>query len=257
MSSTPLLDIRDLTKSFGGRPVLKGINLTIPKGSSTVIIGGSGSGKSVLLKCILGLITPDSGQVLVDGHNTTHLSEKERYKLMTRFGMLFQNGALFDSLSVWENVSFGLLRDGVKHRAAYDTAIEKLAMVGLAPHVADQNPAELSGGMKKRVALARAICQQPEIIFYDEPTTGLDPITSDVINELILKLKRELGITSLTITHDMHSAYKIADHMAMLFEGQIIAYGTVAHIRDSDNPYVQQFIHGRAEGPIKMAVNAH
>lgn len=252
-----MLEIRNLTKGFGGRQVLKGINLSVPKGDSTVIIGGSGSGKSVLLKCILGLLEPDDGQVLVDGQDTTHLDEKTRYKLMTRFGMLFQNGALFDSLSVWENVAFGLIREGTSESKAHKIAVEKLAMVGLAAHVADQAPSELSGGMKKRVALARAICQEPEIIFYDEPTTGLDPITSDVINELILKLKRELGVTSVTITHDMTSAYKIADHISMLFEGQMIAYGTVPEIQKSDNPYVQQFIHGRADGPIKMAVRAH
>ena len=256
-NQTPIIEIRNVSKGFGDVKVLKNVNLTIPRGDSTVIIGGSGSGKSVLLKCILGLLEPDSGEILIDGKNTTHLNERERYKLMTRFGMLFQNSALFDSLSIWENVSFGLLQEGMKPLKAYEVALVKLAQVGLLPHVANQRPSELSGGMRKRVSLARAICQEPEIIFYDEPTTGLDPITSDVINDLILKLKHDLGVTSVTITHDMTSAYKIADHMSMLYEGEMIAYGTVKEIQQTKNPYVQQFIHGRADGPIKMTARAH
>lgn len=251
------LEVKGITKSFGDKHVLKGIDLYAPKGESLVIIGGSGSGKSVLLKCMLGLLEPDQGQVLIDGEDTTHLKEKQRYQLMKKFGMLFQNSALFDSQLVWENVGFGLIQNGVRRKDVKEIAIDKLAQVGLKPEVADQLPSELSGGMKKRVALARAICLEPEIIFYDEPTTGLDPITTDVINELILKLKEELNITSVTITHDMTSAYKIADKIAMLYQGEILTEGTVKEIKNSDNPYVYQFINGLAEGPIKMKVRAH
>lgn len=253
-AKTPKLQIKNLSKSFGAHQVLKNINLEVGAGESMVIIGGSGSGKSVFLKCMLGLLEPDSGQILVDGKETTKLEEHARYQLMTRFGMLFQNGALFDSMTVWENVGFGLIQQGHKNNYVKEIAIQKLAQVGLKPHVADMKPADLSGGMRKRVALARAICLDPEIIFYDEPTTGLDPITTDVINNLILKLKKELGATSLTITHNMSSAYKVADKVAMLYNGEMIFEGTPKEIQKTDNPYVQQFINGSAEGPIKMAV---
>lgn len=246
------IDVQNLGKSFGGHAVLKGVNLAIPAGQTTVILGGSGSGKSVLLKCILGLTTPDTGKVLVDGHDTVHLSENDRYRLMTRFGMLFQSGALFDSLNNWENVAFGLLQRKMHRKQARDIAISKLRMVGLTPETADKTPAEMSGGMRKRVALARAICLEPEIIFFDEPTTGLDPITSDVINDLILKLKSELKITGLVITHDMHTAFKVGDHVAMLYDGKIIARDTAAKMQKIDNPFVQQFIHGSATGPIQV-----
>ena len=241
-------------KSFGTNHVLKGINLTVNKGESMVIIGGSGSGKSVFLKCILGLLDPDQGSVVVDGTDTTHLQGRARYEQLGKFGMLFQNSALFDSMSVWENVAFGLLEQGEKRNDAKDVAIERLRQVGLRSRVADLMPADLSGGMRKRVALARAVCLKPEIIFYDEPTTGLDPITTDVINDLILKLKEELGITSLTITHNMQSAYKIADHVGMLYEGELIFTGTPKELKSTDNPYVQQFITGSAQGPIQMQV---
>ena len=244
------IEIQNVSKHFGGTQVLKGVDLVIPSGQTTVILGGSGSGKSVLLKCILGLVTPDQGKVLIDGKNTTGLKEVDRYKLMTRFGMLFQSGALFDSMNNWENVAFGLLERKMKRKQARDIGISKLRMVGLKPEVADKMPSEMSGGMRKRVALARAICLEPEIIFYDEPTTGLDPITSDVINDLILKLKEELHITSVVITHDMTTAFKVGDYVAMLYDGKIIARDTGAKMQKIDNPFVQQFIHGRAEGPI-------
>lgn len=251
-----LLQMKDVTKSFGSKHVLRGVNLDVKRGESLVVIGGSGSGKSVFLKCILGLLEPDGGSITIDGQDTTHLPQNKRYELMKKFGMLFQNGALFDSMTIWENVAFGLLRDGIKAKPAKEKAIEKLAQVGLEPYVADQLPAELSGGMRKRVALARAICTEPEIVFYDEPTTGLDPIMTDVINELIIKLQKELGITSITITHDMKSAYKVGDNIAMLYNGQIIFEDDAKAIQSSDNPFVQQFINGSAEGPIKMAVHA-
>ena len=251
------ISVQNVQKGFNGKIVLDSINLDVEKGISQVVIGGSGSGKSVLLKCILGLLEVDSGKILIDGKDVTHLSQKDRYELMHQFGMLFQNGALFDSMSIWQNIGFGLIQQGKKDKYVKDVAIEKLALVGLNRDVADLKPSELSGGMKKRAALARAICLEPDIIFYDEPTTGLDPITSDVINDLIIKLKNELGVTSVIITHDMQSAYKIADSMAMLYKGKMIAKGTVKEIQKSDNPYVNQFIHGRAEGPRPMKLQDH
>lgn len=251
------MEITNLEKSFGEKRVLKNVNLQVKPGESVVIIGGSGSGKSVLLKSILGLLDPSSGCIKIDGQETTHLKEKGRYELMKKFGMLFQGGALFDSMPIWENICFVQRQEGMSEKEAKVLAIEKLGMVGLQPHVADQRPSELSGGMQKRVSLARAISLEPEIIFYDEPTTGLDPITSDVINDLIIKMRDELGCTSITITHDMHSAYKIADRMAMLYQGEIIAEGTVKEIQNSKNPYVQQFITGSAEGPIEAVTHAY
>ncbi|WP_028792629.1 ABC transporter ATP-binding protein [Thalassobaculum salexigens] len=255
MSDTPKLRIRDLKKSFGAKVVLNGIDLDIGAGESVVVIGGSGTGKSVLLKCIIGLMEPDSGTIEIDGENVVGLPRSEREAYMRKFGMLFQGGALFDSLPVWENVAFGLMASKQVDRAdARKVAIDKLAQVGLSEDVAALSPSELSGGMQKRVSLARAIATDPEIIFFDEPTTGLDPIMADVINDLIVKCTRELGATGLSITHDMASARKIADRMAMLYQGKIIWAGPVSDIDSSGNDYVDQFIHGRAEGPIQMAV---
>lgn len=247
--------LTDVRKAFGSKQVLRGINLDIKRGESVVIIGGSGTGKSVMLKCILGLLHPDSGSILVDGQETTRVSGRALDRHMAQFGMLFQGAALFDSLPVWENVAFKLIQgQGMSRAAAKDRAVEKLAAVGLGADVATLYPAELSGGMQKRVALARAIAAEPAIMFFDEPTTGLDPIMADVINDLIVKCVRELGATALSITHDMASARKISDRIAMLYQGEIIWQGPRDRIDDSGNPYVDQFIHGRAEGPIQMQV---
>lgn len=245
------IQMQNITKSFGDKHVLNGVNLNIEKGTSMVIIGGSGSGKSVTLKCILGLIHPDGGSVKIDGKECTGLSEKENDKLMKKFGMLFQGGALFDSLPVWENIAFGLIHaEGMSRDDAHDIALEKLKAVGLSAKVADSFPAELSGGMQKRVSLARAIATDPEIIFFDEPTTGLDPIMADVINDLIVKCVKDLGATALTITHDMASVRKIADNVAMIYEGKMEWIGSIKDLSRSGNAYVDQFIHGRADGPI-------
>lgn len=255
MSDQPKIELKGLKKSFGRKTVLDGVDLSIPRGESMVIIGGSGTGKSVMLKCILGLMEPDGGSVHIDGETTTHIRGDRRERLMRKFGMLFQGGALFDSLPVWQNVAFGLIQgEGMARAKARDIAVEKLAAVGLGADVADLSPAELSGGMQKRVGLARAIATSPEIIFFDEPTTGLDPIMADVINNLIVKCVRDLGATTLTITHDMASARKISDRIAMLYQGRLIWQGPTSSIDDSGNPYVDQFIHGRAEGPIQMQV---
>ena len=245
-----MIELRDVHKAFGANTVLNGVDLTIPKGESMVIIGGSGTGKSVLLKCVLGLVTPDSGQILVDGKPADRGS---RDAFLARFGMLFQGGALFDSLPVWQNVAFRLLRGAQKRpkAEAREIAVEKLRRVGLKPAVADLFPAELSGGMQKRVGLARAIAAEPEIIFFDEPTTGLDPIMSGVINELIREIVVEMGATAMTITHDMTSVRAIADKVAMLHGGAIQWTGPVSELDATPDPYVQQFIHGRAEGPIE------
>lgn len=248
---TNKIEMRNVHKSFGSKQVLRGIDLTVEKGTSMVIIGGSGTGKSVTLKCVLGLMKPDSGSILVDGQETTDMNEKERDEQMKKFGMLFQGGALFDSLPVWENVAFGLIHSEKMDRDdARVIAIEKLTAVGLGAKVADLYPAELSGGMQKRVSLARAIATNPEVIFFDEPTTGLDPIMADVINDLIVQCVKDLGATALTITHDMASARKIADNVAMIYEGQIIWSDSIRNLENSGNPYVEQFIHGRADGPI-------
>jgi len=235
--------------------VLQGLDLDVPAGESMVVIGGSGSGKSVTIKCILGLIRPDSGRIEVDGEEATRLGGGRRDALLRRFGMLFQGSALFDSLPVWQNVAFGLIQGrGMRRDQARDIAIEKLAAVGLGPDVGALSPAELSGGMQKRVALARAIAANPEIIFFDEPTTGLDPIMADVINDLIKECVRNLGATALSITHDMASVRKIADRVAMIYDGRIVWTGPVSDIDRSGNPYVEQFVNGRAEGPIQMQV---
>lgn len=249
--STPKIKLQGVKKSFGTKTVLDGVDLQVNKGESLVIIGGSGTGKSVMLKCILGLMQADAGSIKIDGVETSAMDTQEREGLMGKFGMLFQGGALFDSMKVWENIAFGLIQGKkVPREEARVIALEKLKQVGLAAQTADLFPAELSGGMQKRVSLARAIATNPEIIFFDEPTTGLDPIMADVINDLIKECVKDLGATALTITHDMSSARKIADHVAMIYEGKIIWNGPVSTLYDSKNSYVEQFIHGRADGPI-------
>ena len=257
MSNALKISVRGLRKSFGPKVVLDGIDLDVGVSESRVVIGGSGTGKSVLVKCIMGLLQPDSGSIKIDGVEAMDLSAREREKLMGKFGMLFQGAALFDSLPVWENVAFGLIQGrGIERHHARDVAIEKLGAVGLTPDVGELRPSELSGGMQKRVALARAIAAEPEIIIFDEPTTGLDPIMADVINELIVKCVHDLGATAISITHDMASVRKIADRVAMIYKGRIIWSGPKAEMDRSGNPYVDQFIHGRAEGPIRMEVRA-
>ncbi len=254
---TPKIQLIGVKKRFGSKVVLDGVDLTVEPRTSLVIIGGSGTGKSVMLKSILGIIRPDEGTILIDGEDITHINGAARDKVMKKFGMLFQGGALFDSLPVWENVAFGLIQGrGMKRSQARDIAMQKLAKVGLTADVGDLFPVELSGGMQKRVGLARAIAADPEIIFFDEPTTGLDPIMADVINDLIASTVKDVGATALSITHDMASARKISDRIAMLYGGKIIWQGPTAAIDNSGNPYVDQFIHGKAEGPIKMAVKA-
>ncbi len=253
--ATPKISLRGVSKSFGSKKVLTGLDLDVAPGESMVVIGGSGSGKSVLLKCILGLLQPDSGSIKVDGEEVVDLNSSGRARVMRKFGMLFQGGALFDSLRVWENVAFGPIQsDGMESAKAREVAIAKLSAVGLGPEIGELFPSELSGGMQKRVALARAIAREPEIIFFDEPTTGLDPIMADVINELIVKTVRDLGATAVSITHDMASARKIGHRIGMLFDGKLIWQGAVGEIDRSGSPFVDQFIHGRAEGPIKMQV---
>ena len=244
-----MINLVGVTKSFGPKQVLRGIDLSLDRGQSLVVIGGSGTGKSVLLKCILGLVRPDAGLITLEGQNVL---TAEREAFLARFGMLFQGGALFDSLKVWENVAFRLLRGPLKRpkAEAREIAIEKLRRVGLGPETADLFPAELSGGMQKRVGLARAIAAEPEIIFFDEPTTGLDPIMAGVINALIREIVTEMGATAITITHDMTSVRAIADRVAMLHDGVIRWTGPVAEMDSTPDPYVQQFIHGRATGPI-------
>ena len=244
--------LEDVAKAFGANHVLDGVNLEIERGESMVIIGQSGSGKSVTLKCVLGLIKADRGAIRIDGQDLTHLSARELERVRSKFGMLFQGSALFDSLPIWRNVTFALTqgraRDSVRMRKI---AEENLERVGLDANVLDLRPSELSGGMQKRVALARAIAPRPEIIFFDEPTTGLDPIRADVINDLIVELVDDLGVTALTITHDMASARKIAHRVAMLYQGKIVWRGPRDRLYDSGNPYVDQFVQGRAEGPIR------
>ncbi len=255
--AVPKIAVRGLDKSFGGKVVLDGIDLDVGVGESLVVIGGSGTGKSVTVKCILGLLDPDGGSIKIDGQEVTALSRGHRETLLQKFGMLFQGAALFDSLRVWENVAFGLIQGrGMDRRQARDIALQKLGAVGLGPEVGELRPAELSGGMQKRVGLARAIAAEPEIIIFDEPTTGLDPIMGDVINDLIVKCVKDLGATAISITHDMASARKIADRIAMIYKGRIIWSGKASEIDHSGNPYVDQFIHGRAEGPIKMEIRA-
>ncbi|MGD2134132.1 MAG: ATP-binding cassette domain-containing protein [Maricaulaceae bacterium] len=251
--SVPKISVAGVSKSFGSKRVLSDLTFDLDAGRSLVIIGGSGSGKSVTLKCILGLLRPDAGSIKVDGEETVGANGKARAALNAKFGMLFQGGALFDSLTIWENVAFRLIHaDRVSRKEARVKAIDAMAQVNLSEREADLSPAELSGGMQKRVGLARAIVAQPEIIFFDEPTTGLDPITADVINDLIVHVVKHLGATAVSITHDMHSARKIADDIAMIYEGAIIWRGAADTIDHSGNDYVDQFINGRADGPIQV-----
>ena len=251
-----MIRVRGLKKNFGAKRVLDGVSFDVARGEAFVIIGGSGTGKSVTIKCILGLIRPDEGEIEIDGTDATGLNGRAHDALMARFGMLFQGGALFDSLTVWENVAFRQIQKRTMNRRdARDTACETLGMVGLGADVADLHPAELSGGMMKRVALARAISARPDIVFFDEPTTGLDPIMADVINDLIVSVSEHLGITTISITHDMASTRKIADRIAMLHDGCLVWTGPVGDIDRSGNALVDQFINGRAEGPIAMEVS--
>jgi phospholipid/cholesterol/gamma-HCH transport system ATP-binding protein len=257
MTETPKIAIRGLTKAFGDKIVLDGVDLDIPARSSMVVIGASGSGKSVLLKCILGLVEADAGTIEIDGQNVLAMDRADREAVNARIGMLFQNAALFDSLPVWENVAFGLLAQRkLDRRAARARASEVLAQVGLSADIADLPPSSLSGGMQKRVGLARAIAAQPDILFFDEPTTGLDPIMGAVIDGLIVDCVRQLGSTALAITHDMASAARIGDRAAMLYQGRIVWTGPAAGLMESGNGMVDQFVHGRREGPIKMQVKA-
>lgn len=249
------IKMTDVRKQFGSNVVLDGLSLDVERGRSLVVIGGSGTGKSVMLKCVLGILTPESGTILVDGHNAIRPTSAEREDMLRKFGMLFQGSALFDSLTVWENVAFGLIQGRKMARSdAHDIALDKMSQVGLGPAVAELKPAELSGGMQKRVGLARAIAADPNIIFFDEPTTGLDPIMADVINDLIVDCVRRLGATAVSITHDMASARKIADRIAMIHKGKIIWNGEVGDIDESGNAHVDQFINGRADGPIQMEI---
>lgn len=247
--AAPKIELRDVWKSFGAKPVLAGVSLAVAKGESLVIIGGSGTGKSVTLKCMLGILTPDRGSVLIDGAADTRIDHKT---FLDDFGMLFQGGALFDSLTVWQNVAFRLRQGNgrLTRAAARARAIDKLARVGLGPETADLYPAELSGGMQKRVGLARAIATDPHVIFFDEPTAGLDPIMAGVINELIRELVTEMGATAITITHDMTTVRTVADRVAMLHDGLVRWEGPVGEIDAATDPYLDQFIYGRATGPI-------
>ncbi len=250
------IEVRGLRKSFGRNVVLDELDLEIGERESLVVIGGSGTGKSVLIKNLIGIMEPDGGSIRIDGEETVGLSGKRRDRVSAKFGMLFQGAALFDGMAVWQNVAFGLIAGhGMPKSAAKEVALDKLALVGLGPSVAEMSPADLSGGMQKRVGLARAIATEPEILFFDEPTTGLDPIMGDVINDLIVKCVSEIGASALTITHDMSSARKIADRIAMIYQGKIIWHGRADQIDECGNDYVDQFIHGRPDGPIQMQVS--
>lgn len=249
-----MIEIKHLQKNFGEREILKDVNLNIPDGKVTTILGGSGTGKSTLIKCMMRLQNATGGQILVNGRDITKVTDPIRLAVIRRhFGYLFQEGALFDSMTVGENVAFGLEYLTDIPKADYPKIVkEKLAMVGLQPEVADLNPSELSGGMRKRVSLARVLAVSPDCILYDEPTTGLDPIMSDIISDLILEMKHKIGITSVVITHDMRSAFKISDYIAFLYEGHIMLHGTPEEFRKTDNPYVRQFVDGSSHGPIQM-----
>ncbi len=252
-----MIKVQGVEKSFGRNHVLRGVDLEIKDGETITIMGGSGTGKSVLIKHLVGLLKPDKGRIFIDNQEITAMNEDELFQVQKRFGYLFQGAALFDSMTVGENIAFGIrnLRPDLKKNLK-DVIVEKLSVVGLRPEVAQLKPAELSGGMKKRVGLARAIAYEPDYILYDEPTTGLDPIMSDVINDLILGLQKKLGVTSVVVTHDMTSAYKISNRMAMLYEGRIVSIGTPAEIRGTTNPLVKQFVTGSSQGPIQMKVRA-
>lgn len=249
------ISVKNLHKSFGHKVVLDGVDIDIAEGESLVVIGGSGTGKSVLIKCIQGIITPDEGSIKINGKESVGVNKKEAEELYSKMGMLFQGGALFDSLTVWENVAFGLIENQkMPRKKAKQEAVKYLRQVGLSEDVADLSPSELSGGMQKRVGLARAIATNPEIIFFDEPTTGLDPIMADVINDLIINSVKKIGASALTITHDMASARKIADRIAMLYKGKIVWQGSVQELDTTDNPYVRQFVQGSSHGPIKVEI---
>ena len=251
--NSPLLELRQVHKRFGAKRVLNGIDLELTRGASLVILGGSGSGKSVMVRCILGLLTPEDGGIFLEGRDITHARAAEREGIFARIGMLFQNAALFDSLRVWENVAFALMQGrGMAAEDAKPIATEKLSRVGLGEMVGELYPAELSGGMQKRVSLARAIASEPDILFFDEPTAGLDPITGAMINDLIAETRERLGATTLTITHDIQSARAIADDIALLHKGRILWRGEADKVMESGNAHVDQFVHGRAEGPIEM-----
>ena len=249
------ISVKNLHKSFGHKVVLDGVDIDIAEGESLVVIGGSGTGKSVLIKCIQGIITPDEGSIKINGKESVGADRKEAEKLYSKMGMLFQGGALFDSLTVWENVAFGLIENQkMPRKKAKQEAVKYLRQVGLSEDVADLSPSELSGGMQKRVGLARAIATNPEIIFFDEPTNGLDPIMADVINVLIINSVKKIGASALTITHDMASSRKIADRIAMLYKGKIVWQGSVQELDTTDNPYVRQFVQGSSHGPIKVEI---
>lgn len=248
--------LKNVSKGFGNLTVLKDLSLSVPQGQSLVVIGGSGSGKSVMLKCLLGLLAPDAGEIYIDGQDILQATEEEWARLRPKMGMLFQNSALFDSLSVWENVAFALLQQkGISRKEARDLALEKIKAVGLKSHTADLYPAELSGGMQRRVALARAIIAEPEILFFDEPTTGLDPIVAHTINELMLNCIKELNATAITITHDMGCVGTIADQVAFLYDQKIHWEGSYQALKTTSDPYVRQFVEGRTTGPIKLDVS--
>lgn len=257
--STPAkIEVKGMHKSFGKKKVLTGVDISVKERESLVVIGGSGSGKSVLLKNIIGLMRCDKGSVKIDGEETARLSERRRSKIMHKFGYLFQGGALFDSLPIWQNVAFGLIQGkGMDPKDAKEIAIAKIRQVGMDADVGELYPNELSGGMQKRISLARAIATDPEIIFFDEPTTGLDPIMADVINDLIVKCSEEVGATTITITHDMSSVRKIADQVAMIYQGKIIWNGGIKELDNSGNEYVDQFIHGSSKGPIEIKLQDH
>lgn len=255
MADGPKISLKNVSKSFGDKHVLKDLSLDIQDGESLVVIGGSGTGKSVMLKCILGLLEPEQGKIHIDGQQVVGLPKSEREKSLRKTGMLFQYAALFDSLPVWENVAFGLIQaHGMDRKEAKDIAIDKLSLVGLGPEMANKSPASLSIGMQKRVGLARAIATNPEIIFFDEPTTGLDPIMGDVIDNLIRDCTRELGASTLTISHDMESAQKIADRIALLYKGSVVWIGPASEIETCGNPYVEQFVSGDINGPIELDI---
>ena len=257
MTSDLKIKVRGLKKAFGSNVVLDGVDLDVPRGKSLVVIGGSGTGKSVMIKCILGLLKPDAGSIEIDGEEVVGMSARDRERVMKKFGMLIQGAALFDSLPVWENVAFGLISGrGMNRKEAREIALRKLSAVGLQPEVGELFPAELSGGMQKRVGLARAIAAEPEIIFFDEPTTGLDPIMAQVINELIVTCLDMVGATALSITHDMHSLREIGDYAAIIYQGKIVWSGEARDVDNSGNPYVEQFVQGKAEGPIRMPVRS-